>query len=302
MTTKADLLDAVQRIEGKFPGKNIVIEPYISGPEVDANFVLLNGKLLFSEINDDFPSAAEIPNGPPSTSFAEMSTIMPSMLPESELSILTSSLTKTLANLGFRNGVFHIEARVKGSRMQYEMKDSSLELAKRWGSDVEELPDPSSFLIEINVRTPGHQESFAVEYTYGIDYYAMYTLLALTPPTSKSSEDDIPFPHSELARLHAVSQSFPSHIQYPTNIVFIPVTKGGTFVSAKPLPKSLMQHVVYHRLMMQEGEFIEDPEVSSKWPFVAYFLVQAKMAGEDGREQVRALGERVREAFVYEVA
>jgi hypothetical protein len=38
----------------------------------------------------------------------------------------------------------------------------------------------SVFLIEINPRVPGHQETFVVEYTYGIDYFALHTLGALT--------------------------------------------------------------------------------------------------------------------------
>jgi biotin carboxylase len=33
----------------------VVIEPYIDGPEVDANFVLLDGEILFFEVCDDFP-------------------------------------------------------------------------------------------------------------------------------------------------------------------------------------------------------------------------------------------------------
>ena len=104
VTSEAELLDAVQRNEEKFPGVNSLIEPYISGPEVDANFVLLDGKLIWSEINDDFSSSAEIPqnskvsgespsssSSSSSMSFAEMSTIMPSILPDSEISLLKSS-------------------------------------------------------------------------------------------------------------------------------------------------------------------------------------------------------------------
>lgn len=104
VTSEAELLDAVQRNEEKFPGVNSLIEPYISGPEVDANFALLDGKLIWSEINDDFPSSAEIPqnskvsgespsssSSSSSMSFAEMSTIMPSILPDSEISLLKSS-------------------------------------------------------------------------------------------------------------------------------------------------------------------------------------------------------------------
>lgn len=303
--SEADLQFAVQKIREKFPGKNFLIEPYESGPEVDANFVLLDGEIIFNETNDDFPSSAEIPHASPSASFAEMSTIMPSILPESELSLLKSSLSGHLANLGCRSGVFHVEARVKNSRKSYKTTDKGLELM-HWQSEGARYPDPSVFLIEINARTPGHQESFAVEFTYGIDYYALYMLLAILPPSLARSPNQ---PHignervfnSELARLHVLSHAFPAHIQYPTNIVFIPVTRGGTFVSAKPLPQTLMEFIPNFRILMQKGQFIQDPEVGGQWPFVAYFLVTAKLVGKDGREQARALGESVRETFDYEL-
>lgn len=37
----------------------ILVEEYISGPDVDANFVLLDGQLCFCEITDDFPCQAD---------------------------------------------------------------------------------------------------------------------------------------------------------------------------------------------------------------------------------------------------
>ena len=303
--SKAGLQAAVQKVQGQFPEQNFLIEPYVSGPEVDANFVLLDGQILFNETNDDFPSSAEIPHGSLPPSFAEMFTIIPSILPESELLIIKSSLSEKLVNLGCRNGVFHVEARVKDSRKKYKDTGEGLELM-HWQSNATHHPDPSVFLIEINARTPGHQESFAVEFTYGIDYYALYMLLALLPPPLVRipkhprirNEKD---PKPELARLHALSHAFLAHIQYPTNIVFIPAIRGGTFDSAKPLPQSLMNFIPHYRILMKKGQIIQDPEVAGRWPFVAYFIVMAKLVGKDGREQVRVLGERVRGAFDYEL-
>ncbi|KAF1828208.1 hypothetical protein BDW02DRAFT_512947, partial [Decorospora gaudefroyi] len=221
-----DLLAAVQRVEEHFLGRTILIEPYIAGPEVDANLVLLGGEILFCEINDDFPSAAEIPDRIRSISFAETSTIMPSALTTSELSMLRSTLAETLNRLNFRNGVFHIEARVQNSRMHYTTVRQGVELVRRDALHEDVAEPPSCFLIEINVRTPGHQETFAVEYTYGIDYYAMYTLLAITAPSRELPGHDLPFQYSELERLKAVSQPFLVEIHYPINIVFIAVVTG----------------------------------------------------------------------------
>ncbi|KAB8290416.1 hypothetical protein EYC80_010848 [Monilinia laxa] len=282
---ETELIDAVSRNEEQFPGVNSLIEPYVSGPEVDANFVLLDGKLIWSEINDDFPSSAEmqpqndIPDEDPaskssSKSFAESSTIIPSILPENEIAILKASLAETLVKLGFRNGVYHLEARVKDSKSNYAMTTTGIELVESLQSS-NETGEPSVFLIEINARVPGHQETFAVEYTYGIDYFAVSMLMALSSDKDSGAKSVI----------HTLTQPYPAHVQYPTNIVFIPAERGGTFLYAKPLPEELMRHVVQYTVFMQKGEVIKDPEKEGKWPFVAYFLVVGSLTGQEGREQ-----------------
>ncbi|KAK2593174.1 hypothetical protein QQS21_009103 [Conoideocrella luteorostrata] len=317
--SEAELLDAVRRNEQTFPGIDNLIEPYISGPEVDANFILLDGELIWSEINDDFPSSAEnfqkssskrseisssstLPSQfstpapvPPSKSFAELSTIIPSILPESEIAQLRSSLTETLLRLGFKNGVFHLEARVQGSKMKYTMTNNGMEL-KPSQSETSKTADPSVFLIEINPRVPGHQETFAVEYTYGIDYFAMHMLAALSASApALHTEDDIALK----TIIRSLSHPLPEHCQYPTHIVFIPLDRGGTLVTVKPPPQQLMQYVSESLVFMQRGEVCKDPDKEGKWPFVAYFQVVAKLNGVEGRAQARTIGEMVRESFDY---
>ncbi|PYH44433.1 glutathione synthetase ATP-binding domain-like protein [Aspergillus saccharolyticus JOP 1030-1] len=271
--TEQELLAAMDKNHANFPDREQLIEPYISGPEVDANLVLVDGGIVFSEINDDFPSGADLEVGADrsqSPSFAETATIMPSALPPSELALLESELVERLRSVGLQTGMFHIEAR------------------------------PSIFLIEINPRTPGHQESFAVEYTYGIDYYALYTLLALREVPDGSSHGPIPDP-AALQALKTLSCPLPEVIQYPTTIVFIPVSRGGTFAGAAPIPASLSPYIPHYRVLFQRGETIPDPHQSGRWPFVAYFLVTASLTGQAGREQVRALGECIRHEFHYEI-
>ncbi|OQD81419.1 hypothetical protein PENANT_c027G01889 [Penicillium antarcticum] len=300
VTCEAELCGAVQRNEEKFPGTNALVEPYVSGPEVDANFVIVDGKLIWSEINDDFPSSAEMSTSTsPSMSFAELSTIMPSMLPESEISLLKSSLTQTLLKMGFRNGVYHLEARVKDSKKTYTDTGRGMELADN--TVQSSTTNPSVFLIEINPRLPGHQESFAVEYTYGIDYFALQMLLATAPPVSEMESDKgKTFKNAILALSHPLAET----AQYPSHIVFIPADRGGTFGGAKPLPGGIMDYVPEHAIFTQAGEVIPDPEEEGKWPFVAYFLVMGKIAGRgwQAREQVRAVGDILRKTFIYEMA
>ncbi|KAI0377144.1 ATP-grasp fold domain-containing protein [Hypomontagnella monticulosa] len=318
VTSRTELFSAVQRIEEQFPGIDAVIEPYVFGPEVDANFFLFNRELLWSEVNDDFPSTADtsltgtklyehhpssltessripIPSSPPPNSFVELSTIMPSMLPGDEVSLLTSSLTGTLLKLGFRNGFFHLEARVKDSKMEYAMTDKGIDLI-HVKKDTDVTTDPSVFLIEINARPPGHQEIYAVEHTYGIDYFALHMLAALSThvPNARGKTDP-----TLKTILHSLCEPLPTECRYPSHIVFIPITRGGTFVGAEPLPKELAQYVVECEVFLERGEVLGDPEKEGKWPFVAYFLVSAKLTGVEGRTQVRLIGERIREAFKY---
>ena len=56
-----------------------------------------------------------------------------------------------------------------------------------------------------------------------------------------------------------------------------------------------------HRVLMKKGQIIEDPEIEGKCPFIAYFMLMAKMDGLEGREQARILGETVKDMFEYEV-
>ncbi|OAA56799.1 ATP-grasp fold domain containing protein [Cordyceps fumosorosea ARSEF 2679] len=319
VSSESQLFDAVRRNEETFPDIGSLIEPYISGPEVDANFVLMDGELVWGEINDDFPSHAEIsrndvrgydkrisPSVLPSQvsaptsalphSFAELSTIMPSILPEQEIALLKSQLTETLFALGFKNGVFHLEARVQNSKMEYAMTSSGMELLQS-RSDMGNASKPKVFLIEINPRVPGHQETFAVEYTYGIDYFVNHMLAALSPSASAPQNDD---DHLALkAVIRSLSHPLPERVQFPTHVVFIPLNRGGTFVSAKLPPEELMQYVPEHFVFMKAGEVCQDPAKDGKWPFVAYFQVVATLTGAEGRAQARTIGELVRESFEY---
>lgn len=324
------LLQAVHRIELTFLGVGLQIEPYVSGPEVDVNLVLLDGELIWSEVNDFSSSADQITHAQdssitapwPQRSFAEVSTILPSALPQSEIDLVAQSLKDTLTKLGFRNGMFHLEARIKDSRKEYITTPKGVKLLDRGGAcDVDKLEleghgghehrpagalstaveDPSVFLIEINARLPGHQEDFAVEYTYGIDYFAVTILMALLP-----APGSIPSP-AHLSAFHALTTPLPPRFRYPSNIVFIPAETGGVFRSRRPskegfppVPEMLASEFVReHALFVQEGEVVPDPISEGKWPFIAFFLVVATMVGAEGREQARSVGELVWRYFDY---
>jgi hypothetical protein len=193
----SDLLGALKRLrflsESRH-GSDLVIEKYCSGPEVDANFVVLDGEILFAEVNDDIPKTADI-NGisqlGSTDNFHELDAIYPSKLPECELMLLQACFHNSLLRLGLRNGVMHMEGRMKNSSFEYRAKSGLLDLGPR--ESLAESP-ATPWLIEINPRPPGNKAAEATESTYGVDYWGLSLLIGvLDKPRTKALSQ--PFRH-----------------------------------------------------------------------------------------------------------
>ena len=138
------------------------------GPEVDANFVLWNGQILFFEISDGFSCVADMISSKPGDDFMEQYMVVPSRLPLDETDKIRASIHQTLLRLGFRSGVFPCEARIKGSSMEYTTsKHGLIDLLTCKNPPSR---DASSFLIEINARTSGGYWDLATEITYGVGF------------------------------------------------------------------------------------------------------------------------------------
>ncbi|KAK4454914.1 ATP-grasp fold domain protein [Podospora aff. communis PSN243] len=305
-TLQFPLVEAITQNQLNFPGTTSMIETHICGPEVDANFVLMDGEVLFSEINDDFPSTADTdehgnryfpPSVPPS--FAELSTIIPSILPTDEIALLKSTLSQTLLRLGFRYGIFHLEARIVNSRMHFSNTPDGLDLVPR-DNIRDGTPEPRVFLVEINPRAPGHRETIAIEYIYGIDYWALHMLSAL-PKGSAAPDDEETLAINTIMR--SLSHPLAEEIQYPIYVGFIPTKQDGKMVSSNldNLPEELAKYVVESRVHIEKGQMCKAQGQDGEWPFVAFINVAAKMTGAEGRLQARTMGERVTEAFKYVV-
>ncbi|KAJ5668549.1 uncharacterized protein N7477_007119 [Penicillium maclennaniae] len=192
VTTKEDLVAAVERV-AKYAAysrdmantedpqwqTNVLIEEYCDGPEVDCNFVLWEGQILFFEVVDNFPCAGDTVAESMQTTenFKESQLVFLSALPPSELETLKSSLHDTISRLGFRSGVFHVEARF---RYRAAKDDETL--------DLRPSPKPAAhratvFLIEINARPPGYVDTCASYYANGVDLFALQILIALGDDT-----------------------------------------------------------------------------------------------------------------------
>jgi biotin carboxylase len=273
----SELSDAVNAIDFKRHGKDFVIEEYCDGPEVDANLVLCDGELLFFEVSDDFPKSADANGTGTLRTFIEVANVLPSKLPTRELDILRDTLHQSLLRWGLDSGMYHLEARVKDSTMEYVLKNDIMDLVDR---RTPPKAAPSTWLIEVNPRPPGIQASDAVASTYGIDYYGLGLL----------------FPLADKERARALSHPFRSGAQYWCEIVFIPVERGGVFDSGDVCDElaqrrpDLAGHISKSVCFFKRGEQVPPPS-SGLNAWVAYFNVYSRTS----RAHVLAIAQSVRQ-------
>ncbi|KAK4155040.1 ATP-grasp domain-containing protein [Chaetomidium leptoderma] len=282
----AQLEAGVRGINTERHGSEFVIEKYCEGPEVDANFVLCDGKLLFFEVSDDFPKTGDV-NGQGSVkSFIELANVLPSKLPENELAVLRDSLHQSLLRMGFRDGFYHLEARVENSRMEYATRDGVLDLYERSASPQKKEKNPCAWLIEVNPRPPGIQASEAARYTYGLDYFALGLLFAL----------------DDKERATQLSHPFAQGPQYWCEMLFIPVEQGGVYQSGDVCADlfarrpDLAAAVSSSFCFLRKGDAVNDPSTGvNSW--VAYFDVFSRV----GRKHLLELAEEVRREVKFSI-
>ncbi|KAI0862975.1 ATP-grasp domain-containing protein [Xylaria cubensis] len=236
----------VETIKVDRHGADFTIEKYCDGPEVDANFVLSDGELLFFEASDEFPKTADV-NGQGSVkNFIELGNVLPSELPEDELAVLRDSLHQSLVRMGLTDGIFHLEARVANSKMVYELRDNVLDLTKRSTPHKEA---PSAWLIEVNPRPPSMMAAAGPKHTYGVDYWGLGLLFGI----------------QDKQRARQLSYPFAQGAQYWCEMVFIPVEQGGIFDSEDICEElfsrrpDLAEYVSWCACYFKKGDVIPDP-------------------------------------------
>ncbi|PYH94184.1 hypothetical protein BO71DRAFT_353772 [Aspergillus ellipticus CBS 707.79] len=265
-------------------GADFAIERYCDGPEVDANFVLCDGELLFFEASDEFPKGADVNGYGSVKSFVELGNILPSNLPGDELALLRDSLHQSLLRVGFQDGIYHLEARVANSRTEYAIKDDVLDITER---SVPAKAAPSAWLIEINPRPPGIQASDATKHTYGVDYWGLGLLFAL----------------EDRDRVKQLSHPFAQGPQYWCEMVFIPVEKGGVFDSEDVCAElfsrrpDLADCVSWCHCFSTKGDQVLDPSSTGVNSWVAHFNVFSRSS----RAHVLEIAECVRQEVRFSV-
>ncbi|RCI09445.1 hypothetical protein L249_3718 [Ophiocordyceps polyrhachis-furcata BCC 54312] len=118
VTTLQDLPVAVHKAIGRH-GSPAVIEPFFDGPEVDVNLVLLDGEILFSEVTDEPPCEADAQGASVDATFTSETMSIPSALPFDELEAAKETMRNILVDIGCHTGVFHAEARMVNSSVEY---------------------------------------------------------------------------------------------------------------------------------------------------------------------------------------
>ncbi|KAF2722907.1 glutathione synthetase ATP-binding domain-like protein [Polychaeton citri CBS 116435] len=189
-------------------GDLIAIESYIDGPEVDANFVMWEGEPISLEISDQFPAEADLDTQTSKSNFLETELFLPSALPSDEQATIKASMLLVLSKLGVRSGVFHMEARLRNSSMEYRITNGTQDLYRTEGK----FPSGTQcILIENNCRPAGTNSNTGVLHTYGIEFHAIHMLIAL----------------GDSPRIQALSTPYLAGPQYHLDLISIPVSKGG---------------------------------------------------------------------------
>jgi biotin carboxylase len=204
---------AVRQVEDwGFNKDGILIETYVNGPEVDANFALWRGEILFFEMSDDFPCDADAPDATPFDTFAEEDMVTPSGLSQEEKNLVRSSLHRLLLQLGFHSGIFHVEARIRNSTMCYRKTGGIVDLEPDDANS--QVKHPEVFLVEINPRPAGFDNVYGTMYTYGVDFNALHMLRAL----------------DDGERFAALSHSFTYDAQYHSCHLRVPIHRENLYV------------------------------------------------------------------------
>ena len=269
VTNMEQLFDAVTGIENYGNKSGVIVENYIDGPEIDANFAILDGEILFFEVVDNFPCTADEKGNRKTDSFLERDMVYPSGLGEKEILVIRDAMQRLLVdNLGFRTGVFHVEARVCASNMQYTVEDGITDLRQNHHS---RLASPSLFILEVNARCPGVAGVYPTAYTYGVDFAALWLLSAT----------------GDSRRLRALSHSFLNGPQLWCDLVPITVTRGGTLDSDDIIDElrqrrpDLTEHVSNTTCFYRRGDIVPEPSVTNLTGIIAEFVCFSRKSRGD---------------------
>jgi hypothetical protein len=266
------LLTAVKKA-ANFNDTRVLIEEYVHGPEFDINFVLLDGEVIFSEVSDDLPSYGDqlTANDFDNPNFGETTVIMPTILPIEATKVIEKKFHQTLLRHGFKNGVFHVEGRLRSSPAQEQSN----------GVPDERKDNVSVYLHEVNARPPGYHSSSSTMVTYGIDYWALQLLVAtddvdriraLSHPFNGGAIGTAAVNNIPIAVDINTVKAVVSDIENIKDASMIPVDlKADPLIRVASNLQKLSQYLVQHRTTIYDGKSYGNS--TSIWWWLTTYLV-----------------------------
>lgn len=291
---EAMLINAVAKACSRHVGTAVntscVVEPYISGPEFDANFVLLDGQIVFSEIGDDYPSPGDMGSVESASDFLETQVVSTTRLPAEEQSIIREQIHASIVRQGFKSGVFHCEGRVRDSTVEFR-RSSSTGIMQLVPIGTRRIHKPSAYLIENNARPPGYMVSSLARLTYGIDYFALQMLFALGP--------------NEADRFRAMATPFQNGAQYYSMVQYVSPDRSGVLLTEDPGKEMLERcpelmnrdNVAVSWSPRRRGDKIFGPE-TMKVAWLSRYIVTSRHS----LNHLLELGAEIVKEFKYELA
>ncbi|KAL9042600.1 MAG: hypothetical protein Q9214_003729 [Letrouitia sp. 1 TL-2023] len=232
-------------------------------------------------IADDFPKDGDKCEGVGSRDFKENAIVYPSVLPSSEIEEIKASIHRLLRDIGLRNGIYHVEARVNKSRMQYVNTDGILDLQYKLEFSITEKIDV--VLIEVNPRLPGAAVKPAVNATYGISYDALHLLISI----------------GNLQRAKALSEPFSKGAQFWGTVLHIQSDRASKFMSddigenLKSRCPVLAHSVFSSHACFRRGDMVPAPTSDSQ-PRIASLLVLSRISRRDLMESAKQIRAELR--------
>ena len=252
---------------GKPIYSSIMVEPYIDGPEIDVNFALWDGEVLFYDVSDNWPCAGDATGTAGHNDFQETMFVYPSALPQSEQHLLALSLRDSVLRMGFRTGCFHTEGRVRNSSMHFAEKNGTLDLVPK---PTPPGAKPSAFMIEVNPRPPGYFGLHASMWTYGVDYYAMHVVQCI----------------ADEQRYRSFASPFVNGPQHASALVLIMPEKGGILKSPDPTIElsqkrpDLMECIPLYSNIFSQGQRVTSPDAVDM-TYMATVVMTTKKGRDD---------------------
>lgn len=308
VTNETELREAVLRASTRHIGSlstntRVAVEPYINGPEVDTNMVLLDGECLFFEISDDFPSTGDTADGSAQQgNFQETQILYPTALPEEEQVILRDGIQASLLRLGLRTGIYHVEARVRDSRMEYQSRGHrTIDLVPRSKTTTTSI-QPTCWLLEINARPPGGMSDWATSYIHGVCYHGLAILAALDDK-ERLRHLSIPFMQSSEPLEVEDAQCCPTP-QFHCMLTYMSAEASGVLVNSpcddtQARSPDLTKHVLRKRCWYKPGELVSGPQDASLGWLATYLVFSED--GDNARNAILDIGNQVRKEFYAEI-